>query len=289
MIERLVEHGLPTHKRPVTRLSASGMPSMVTITAIDAERAYVRKASQRLRSLGKARGFQLAGDFHFSLHDRNLQLTIDLEAIDLAALRAREKGHRTWDVLIAQDFLDIVNADAALEAISSLGEPGSLLYFPLTFDGGTSFQPDIDPAFDSHIEELYHGTMDDRVVDAESSGDSRAGRHLLWKLPRLGAEIINAGSSDLVIFPHLGGYSADRRFLLHFIVNTIWQSLHAHPAVDAPRFERWIAERRAQIERGELAYIAHRLDVLARSGDRLELAPENPCFSLQSATKMPDN
>jgi hypothetical protein len=36
--------------------------------------------------------------------------------------------------------------------------------------------------------------------------------------------------------------------------------------LDPVRFEAWIAERHAQIERGELVYIAHQLDFFGVAG-----------------------
>ncbi len=39
-------------------------------------------------------------------------------------------------------------------------------------------------------------------------------------------------------------------------------ALQDHPDLDPLRFQQWITERHAQIERGELIYIAHQLDYL---------------------------
>jgi hypothetical protein len=41
-------------------------------------------------------------------------------------------------------------------------------------------------------------------------------------------------------------------------------ALRNHPALEQVRFDRWITERHAQIERGELVYIAHQLDFLGQ-------------------------
>ena len=37
-----------------------------------------------------------------------------------------------------------------------------------------------------------------------------------------------------------------------------------HPELDAEVFAGWLQERCAQIERGELVYIAHQMDLLVR-------------------------
>ena len=130
-------------------------------------------------------------------------------------------------------------------------------------------EPIIDPVLDEQIQNLYHRTMDERMVDGRSSGDSRTGRHLFGHLKAAGAEIIAAGASDWVVFPGSHGYPQDEAYFLHFIIHTIQQALAGHAELDAPRFERWVAARHAQIARGELVYIAHQLDFMGRvSSDR---------------------
>jgi hypothetical protein len=69
-----------------------------------------------------------------------------------------------------------------------------------------------------------------------------------------------------VVHPVAGAYPADEAYFLHFIVHTMHGALHDDPAIaDAPgieAFARWIAARHAQIDRGELIYIAHQLDFM---------------------------
>ncbi len=104
--------------------------------------------------------------------------------------------------------------------------------------------------------------MDARITDGHPSGDSRTGRHLFGSLAQGGFDVLAAGSSDWVVFPVQGRYPADEAFFLHFIVHTMHGALHNDPAVAGEEFERWIAARHAQIERGELTYIAHQLDFM---------------------------
>jgi hypothetical protein len=186
------------------------------------------------------------------------------EAIDLWRFVTREQGQRTWDLLIAQALLDLVHVPTTLPALLSLLRPGGLLYCPITFDGGTVFQPEIDLEFDAAIEACYHQTMDQRLVAGKPSGDSRTGRHLFTHLQAAGAEVLAAGSSDWVVFAGSNGYSADEAYFLHFIIHTMHTALAGHPCLDAGRFMAWIAQRHAQVEQGTLVYIAHQLDVLGR-------------------------
>jgi hypothetical protein len=138
------------------------------------------------------------------------------------------------------------------------------LYCPITFDGSTIFQPEIDPEFDAAIEACYHQTMDRRLVAGKPSGDSRTGRHLFAHLRTAGAEVLAAGSSDWVVFAGANGYPADEAYFLHFIVHTVHTALTGYPGLDAGRFTAWIAQRHAQVEQGTLVYVAHQLDWLGR-------------------------
>lgn len=174
------------------------------------------------------------------------------------------QAQQTCDLLIAHAFLDLLDVPTALPQLFSLLRPGGLFYFTLNFDGATILQPTIDPAFDAHIEALYHRTMDERMVNGRASGDSRTGRHLFSELRRAGGQLLAAGSSDWVVFAGENGYEGDEAYFLHFIVHTMHDALRGHPELDKTYFDAWIAHRHAQIEAGELVYIAHQLDFLGR-------------------------
>jgi hypothetical protein len=156
-----------------------------------------------------------------------------------------------------------------LPAIFSLLRPGGLFYFTIVFDGATILQPEIDPAFETYLEQLYHQTMDRRIINGQPSGDSRTGRHLFQHLPAAGAEILQVGSSDWVVFPGPAGYPADEAYFLHFIIHTIHTALKGHPGLDPAHLTGWITQRQAQIDAAELIYIAHQLDFAGRVGTRL--------------------
>jgi hypothetical protein len=166
------------------------------------------------------------------------------------------------DLVLAHAFMDLVNIPTTLPLLTATLRPGALLYFTINFDGATILEPTIDRAFDKHIEELYHSTMDERITNGKPSGDSHTGRHLFHQLKTANIHTLDAGSSDWVVIPHHGFYPHDEAYFLHFIVNTMHGALRHHPEIDAHRFDEWIATRHAQIERGELVYIAHQLDYL---------------------------
>ncbi len=173
------------------------------------------------------------------------------------------KTIRCHDLIVAHAFLDLVDLDSALHKLLTLVRPGGLFYFTLNFDGATIFEPQIDPALDQQIEELYHRTMDFRQTGSRPSRMSRTGRRLLVSLTRAGLTILSAGSSDWVIHTGPAGYSPDEAYFLHFIIDTIRDALAGKPGLDQSSLGNWIAERHGQIERRELVYIAHQVDVLA--------------------------
>ncbi|HET7142739.1 MAG TPA: hypothetical protein VFI68_01860, partial [Anaerolineales bacterium] len=107
---------------------------------------------------------------------------------------------------------------------------------------------------------LYHASMDARTT----GGDSRAGRHLFGHLRKAGAEVLAAGASDWVVHSVNGKYPADEAYFLHFILHFFEESLMGHEQLDGIEFADWIKERRSQIDRGELVYIAHQMDFLAK-------------------------
>ncbi len=229
----------------VERLAEQQFISEATYTAIDNQPENIATAKQRLADL-----------------PAGIQLT--LEAIDLFDFMERERGERPYNLLIAHAFLDLMDIPATLPQLFALLQLGGLFYFSINFDGVTTLEPAIDPALDAKIEQLYHQTMDDRLTDGKPSGDSRSGRHLFGHLRQAGAEILAAGSSDWVVFAGPAGYPADEKYFLQFIVETMHRALADHPALDPAQFAAWTAQRQAQIEAGELVYIAHQLDFFGR-------------------------
>jgi hypothetical protein len=165
---------------------------------------------------------------------------------------------------VANAVLDLFDIPAALEQIVELTCQRGWFYVSINFDGLTILEPTVDPILDEQIIRLYHQSMDERRVNGKHSGDSRAGRHLFQYLRQAGLEIVEAGGSDWVVFARDGRYGGDEAYFLRHILHFFEESLAGCPELDPVRFQSWLAERRAQIERGELVYIAHQLDFLAR-------------------------
>jgi hypothetical protein len=146
------------------------------------------------------------------------------------------------DLLIAHAFLDLLPLPASLVKLFALLKPGGLAWLTINFAGMTTFEPVIDSALDALIERLFHKTMDERITNGVRS----------------------AGASDWLVYPQQGRYPTDEAAFLRFILHFFESSLTGHPELNQARFTRWLRLRRAQVERGELVYIAHQLDFLVR-------------------------
>lgn len=229
----------------IERLEAAGLLERARITAVDNQPENITTARERLARIGEKR-------------------PLTLETLDLFDLLDRQQGEPMCDLLIAHAFLDLMDIPRTLPRIFSLIRPGGYFYFTINFDGVTTFEPTIEPVFDELVERLYHRTMDERVTNGRVSGDSRSGRHLFSLIPQAGGQILAAGSSDWVVYGDENGYPDDEAYFLQVILHFFEQSLSGHPVLDSGQFAAWLAERRAQIERGELVYIAHQIDFFGR-------------------------
>jgi hypothetical protein len=188
--------------------------------------------------------------------DKTRDIRIRFECADVFDFIQKNKDPA--DILIAHAFLDLLPMPESMPRLLALTR--HLAWLTINFDGVTSLEPRIDSALDERIERLYHSTMDARAT----GGDSRAGRHLFGHLRKAGAEVLAAGASDWVVHSVNGKYPADEEYFLNYILHFFEESLTGHADLDEAEFTAWLKERRAQIKRGELVYIAHQMDFLAR-------------------------
>ncbi len=189
---------------------------------------------------------------------------IAFETVELCDFLVRQSALTQWEMIMAHAFLDLIDVERTLPKLFKLLPPGGCFYFTLNFDGETILEPEIDPEFDRHILRLYHQTMDDRLIHSCAAGDSKTGRHLFAQIQRAGGEILNAGSSDWVVYPQNARYLGEEATFLTHIIHTLSTALTDHSQLDQQRFSDWIAARKRQIQQGKLIYIAHQLDFFGR-------------------------
>ncbi|MFP3867379.1 MAG: methyltransferase [Desulfobacteraceae bacterium] len=245
MAERLIDWGILAHG---------------SYTGLDLEPENIAATLRRLLLSGPGLSIQVKFDKEKEVRLEGGNLKIAFKAVDFYEFAAQEAGRRTWDIVLAHAFLDLVDLDTALPLLLGLLRPGGWFYFTLNFDGGTIFLPPLDPYLEARIEELYHRTMDERGVGGRPAGASRTGRRLFTALPRFKGEIIAAGSSDWVVFPGPSGYENDEAYFLHYLVDTVADALRGHPALPEAVLSDWQVQRHRQINQGQLIYIAHNLD-----------------------------
>jgi SAM-dependent methyltransferase len=262
---RVLETGAGTGAM-LERMLDAVMLQKASYLGVDTQIGNITTARRCLPDWGRENGFEVEGlpqgGMRFVRAGQEVDVFIKAQDALLAAEDPAE--YSQWDLLVAHAFLDLLDMPASLPGLLRLLKPGGLFYFTINFDGDTIFEPEIDPRLDEQILSLYHRSMDERFTGGKRSGDSRAGRHLFGILRGCGAQILEAGASDWVVFAGPDGYPADEAYFLNTILHFFEESLSGHPELDGPRFAAWLDKRRAQIDCGELVYIAHQLDFAGR-------------------------
>ena len=246
----------------IDRMMNWGILNYADYTAVDFLFANKEHALRWLGSQCEKRGakFSEISSDYWILKGKNQQIQVDFITKDFFDFIGSQTGK--WDLLVASAFLDLVDISSTLHLLFSHLKKGGFFYFTTNFDGVSILEPPIDPELDNQIMNLYHKTMDKRIINARSSGDSQTGRHLFSYLNDFGAELLDAGASDWCVFPIEKNYPNDEAYFLHFILNTIHRALENCPNLNADSLRDWIATRQIQVERGELTYIAHQLDLV---------------------------
>ena len=224
----------------ITRILNSNRLNRAAYTAVDADQQNIDVLNAKRQRWG-------------STHPNFI---IRAEAKTIEAYVTQATKDTRFDLIIAHALLDLVDLPRTLTQLFSLLKPNGLFYFTINFDGGTIFEPatSFGRAFDQRMIELYHSTMDNPY----------SGRQLIHHVQQAGGVPLAAGSSDWVVFAQNGRYPADEQYFLHYILHFFDRFLKDHPALNQPQLPQWLAERREQIEQGQLVYIAHQLDIIGR-------------------------
>ena len=242
----------------LARLLRWELISRAEYTLVDKIDENIHFAREWLPAWARENGLDVKADYPDELEIFDGQRYICVKLIQADMFDFIEGRPEPADLLIAHAFLDLLPLPESLYKLFALTK--DLAWLTLNFDGVTSLEPVVNADLDARIERLYHATMDTRP----GGGDSLSGRHLFGYLEQAGAEVVSAGASDWVVYPVNGGYPAEEGYFLQFILHFFEESLGNHPALEAAAFADWIGKRRQQVERGELVYIAHQMDFLAR-------------------------
>jgi hypothetical protein len=246
----------------VERLLGRGTLIYALYDFVEVHQESVEAAGRRLRSWAASHDWHAEGEGKDALlltrQDRRVEVRFHSQDIDTYA-RTQLPGEA--DFLLAHAFLDLVDWRRSAPTWLGLLRPGGVFYFTLNFDGLTAFLPSKEPPFDERLMAAYHRTMDERQPRSALSGGRHTGRHLLEQLPRMGTEIVDAGPSDWLVRPDHGTYPGDEAYFLHFLVETVDRAVKSERGIESEPLATWVADRHAQIELGELVFLAHQWDV----------------------------
>jgi SAM-dependent methyltransferase len=238
----------------------------VSLELVDNDRLALDRARQRAPALADAYGWgRTEISEGWRLQRASTQLDVHFTVGDVRELTRETNGGR-HDVLIAHAFLDLFHLPTVVPALLRALVPGGLFYFTLNYDGATIFEPVTDQSLEDAVQTSYHNTMDNRMAAGQRSGDSAAGRHLYHVLTACGAEVVEFGSSDWVVFPRSGDYPGDEEYFLRCILWLVEQALRADTDLPVASVEGWLRQRRGQLQARELIFVAHQLDIVGRAG-----------------------
>jgi hypothetical protein len=233
---------------------------------LDSDQEGLAFALEWLASWAAARGFHVVSRKEGLHVSDGATIDIDLRVMhaEVGAFLEERRSDR-FDLLVANAVLDVLEITSVLPRLLDLLSPRGRYWLSINFDGETVFLPE--DSDDEQLLSVYHQSMNQRPRMGSGGGSSKTGRRLFGVLRSAGAEILEAGSSDWVVFAGADGYPYEERQFLERILHTIQSALSARPAEVAPEvLRRWMETRRAQLLRGDLVYIAHQLDFTGVAG-----------------------
>jgi len=181
------------------------------------------------------------------------------EAIDWLRNRTNEVK---FNVVIAHAFMDLVDISKFIKLLIPHLDQGTLLYFPINFDGQTLFEPLLDPEFETQLISTYHQSMESEE-GSNTKGTSKSARKLISSLSEQDFEVVETGSSDWIVQPESLGYPEDEAYFLFHILKFFENELESQVQLDKARFRNWLLKRRTQILDAQLSYRAIQQDIFA--------------------------
>lgn len=223
------------------------------IRFVDTDPAMVTVTHSRVPALCNAHGLSASSREVFATDDGATTLSVDVRCADaIEAIEAFDP-----DVLVGMGFVDLLAPDR-IERLALAVEQLDLAYFPITFDGGTWFEPVLDDRLDTRIVDRYHAHMRTRA----QPGTPDAGRTLLAALD--GGHTL-VGGSDWVVRPSDGHFPADEATVVRHVLDLFEGALTDDPDLAPDELDAWLRTRRNQVRDGTVTYVAHQLDLLTGS------------------------
>ncbi|MXR42930.1 hypothetical protein GRX01_16470 [Halobaculum sp. WSA2] len=225
-------------------------------------------ADERVLSAGRDRLHEAARVAGYGVETEGSELLLELP--DDATLRVRfavgdarevadDRGG-DFDGVVARSFADLLAPDDVLDLLGTAA-PDGWYHLPLTFDGETRFAPE--HPTDHAVIDAFHGTMRNR---------GRAATLLAERFREAGtpptvdarADWVIEGTSDGAETHGGAAYPADEGTFLRIVLDTVVASVRESGAVSAATLSAWAGTRTAQLERGELGYVAVNRDLFGR-------------------------
>lgn len=250
MLERMLEKNI--------------LPDTVEFTAIDSDPENIHTALKNLPEWSKKLDWQSKQiENGYQLIQASKSIRVELIQMDVFEFLKNQRQEKRWDLVVANAFLDLIDVARFLMNLRPTVNLGCLLYFTINYDGLTIFEPEVNRFLDEKITGMFNASMDRNQTGSNFREGSRTGRHLLPRLCESGYEILEAGSSDWIVFARNKGYRPEEMVLLKAILLMVEKENTRSAVVNPREFSSWLKTRQRQIKAGELVYIAHQLDVLA--------------------------
>jgi SAM-dependent methyltransferase len=240
----------------LTRLLDSAPPRFGSYTALDWEQVNINESRKNLEKWAIENNAVYKGNV---LTTENGKIIIDFLTDDIDNFLKRG-DKKDYDLVIANAFLDLVNIPEILPGLFGILKKGGMYYFSINYDGRTDIEPVIDQELDAEIIELYHKTMDQRIINGVACCTRYSALLLFREILKNRGMVMEAGSSDWCVFPYENGYRFSEDYFLHYIISTIQHALQNEPSLSAEILDGWTNKRHQQVDRGELALITHQMD-----------------------------
>lgn len=248
----------------IWRLLHSGLPANLEITAVDRDAEILALASRRLAILLAARDYEvMAIPGGIRAHRDRRHITIDFITANLPDFKPKARKH--YDAVIAQALMDLLPPQLMARRIADWLRPEGVFYTSLNYDGNTTLFPLYpDEALEERILGAYDRSMEQRRVDGHGIGGARSGRRMHAALRQAGLEILTYGTSDWNLVPFRGVYPERESLCLTALLDMILNEAERSGEFTTDALDSWYQSRLRQIEAGELGFIVHQIDILAR-------------------------